>query len=155
MISRTLCPSSDTGQGQILGRVMVVLHRERHPRDGKYGKGQRFTVAGSMDTFTSVLPTLVSQGLVSTCSAYQPHAAQNSISSPTHSHGPTPSPAVPVCTKGPPKWVQNKLSYQHLAQGTATDLDVPKALRHLWLLCGLFVHNRNRTTAGFLYFCFW
>lgn len=154
-MSRTLCPRFDTGQGQILGRVMAVLQRVRHPRDGKHGKGQRFTVPESMDTLTRVLPTLVSQGLESPCSAPTPvPSGSEQHYSPTCGQGPLLSPAGPVCTKRPPKWVQNKLSDQHLAQGTTTDLAMPKAFRHLWLLCSLFVHNRNRTTtAGF--FCFW
>lgn len=62
MILRTLFSRFHTEQGQILGRVMVVLQRERLPRDGKHGRGQRFTGPAPMDTFTCVLPTLVSQG---------------------------------------------------------------------------------------------
>lgn len=90
MTSGTLWPGFDTGKGQILGRVMVVLGWEAW-------KG-----AEVHSSFANghLLLTLVSQGLVSPCSAllalqpHQPQGAQNSIFLPTHSQRPTTSPAT-------------------------------------------------------------
>lgn len=101
--SGALCSGFGTGQGQILGRGVVVLQgrrsqggEEHHPSTG------RGRAAWSQCQWTHLpvsFPPLVSQGLVSPCSAlaaqhpHQTQGAQEGVCSPSRCRGAIPSTA--------------------------------------------------------------